>query len=141
MPQSYRSHAHHPKATYAAAIFAGIAVTLLTKAWLEGRNTPLLPATFALALAVTVLVGISRWYIVSLQNRIIRLEMQVRLRQVLPPAQQARIAQLTMTQLVGLRFASDAELPALVERTVVENLSRDQIKQSIRDWQDDAFRT
>jgi hypothetical protein len=43
--------------------------------------------------------------------------------------------------MVGLRFASDAELPALVDRTVREHLSRDDIKKAIKDWVPDFERT
>jgi len=140
MPQSYSSHAHHPRATYLAAVFTLVAIICLTGDWLFGWNTGK-PGAVALSLAVAALAGISRWYITPLQNRIIRLEMEVRLRQLLPESQQAQIAKLAMAQFVGLRFASDAELPALVERAVNERLSRDDIKRAITDWQGDYYRT
>jgi hypothetical protein len=52
----------------------------------------------------------------------------------------ARIGELSEAQLVGLRFASDAELPGLVEETLAKKLSRAQIKKSIKVWRPDYFR-
>ena len=75
------------------------------------------------------------------QDRIIRLEMRLRLREVLPAALAPRAGQLTKRQLVALRFAGDAELPALVERCLKgELVSRRAIKREVRDWQADWLR-
>ena len=86
-------------------------------------------------------MSISRVYITKLQDRIIKLEMRVRGAAVLTPAQQATLARLTKAQVVALRFASDAELPALVDRADREKLSADQIKQAITTWVPDWDRT
>jgi hypothetical protein len=51
-----------------------------------------------------------------------------------------RIPELTEGQLCGLRFASDAELPKLVERALNEKLSRRDIKKSIQNWRPDYWR-
>jgi hypothetical protein len=126
--------------TYIAGVFGGVAFVLLAEAWLLGRNTGPLGSVL-LAVAVLALVSISRAYTVRLQNRIIRLEMRLRLRDVLPASQHAQIQELSTPQLVALRFASDAELPALVERAVRERLSRDDIKKAIKDWVPDWERT
>ena len=138
--QSSANHGHRPVWTYIAGVFGGVAFVMLTEAWLLGRNTAALGSVL-LALAVLALVSISRAYTVRLQNRIIRLEMRLRLRDVLPASQHAQIQQLSTAQMVGLRFASDAELPALVDRAVRERLSRDDIKKSIREWVPDWERT
>jgi hypothetical protein len=138
--QSYTNHGHHPIWTYIAGAFAGAGFVMLTEAWWLGWHTGPLGAVL-LSLGVLALVSISRAYTVRLQNRIIRLEMRLRLREVLPAAQHAQIPQLTTPQLVGLRFASDAELPALVDRTIRERLSRDDIKRAIKDWVPDFERT
>jgi len=126
--------------TYIAGVFGGAAFVLLAEAWLLGRNTAALGSVL-LAVAVLALISISRVYTVRLQNRIIRLEMRLRLRDVLPPTQQGEILQLTTPQLVALRFASDAELPTLVDRVVRERLSREEIKKAIKDWVPDWERT
>ena len=94
-----------------------------------------------LSLSAVALVSISRVYTTRLQNRIIRLEMRVRLMNLLPPDQHGKIDQLTTPQLVGLRFASSPELPALVDRAIAEKLSRDDIKRAIKNWVPDWERT
>ncbi len=76
-----------------------------------------------------------------MQDRIIRLEMTLRLDQLLPPDLRPRINHFTIGQLVALRFASDAELPALARRVLEENLTdRKAIKKMIQDWKPDFLR-
>lgn len=138
--QSYANHGHRPVWTYIAGVFGGAAFVLLAEAWLLGRNTAPLGSVL-LAVAVLALVSISRAYTVRLQNRIIRLEMRLRLLAVLPASQHSQIQDLSIPQLVALRFASDAELPALVDRAIRERLSRNDIKKAIKDWVPDWERT
>jgi hypothetical protein len=82
----------------------------------------------------------ARLYVTKLQDRIIRMEERQRLYALLPETLRARIGELSEAQLVGLRFASDAELPGLVEETLAKKLSRAQIKKSIKVWRPDYFR-
>lgn len=77
----------------------------------------------------------------TVQNRLIRLEMRLRLKDVLPGALASRINDLSLAQLIGLRFASDAELPGLVERCLSGELTdRDAIKKQIKNWVPDHLR-
>ena len=84
---------------------------------------------------------LSRIQALTVQDRVIRLEMRMRLRQVLPPDLQPRINQLTYRQLVALRFASDPELPELVREVLEGRLaSSKDIKLRVKDWQADWLR-
>jgi len=75
------------------------------------------------------------------QDRVIRLEMRLKLRGLLPPDLQPRINELTPRQLVALRFASDAELPDLVREVLAGKLATSkEIKMRVRSWQSDWLR-
>jgi hypothetical protein len=74
------------------------------------------------------------------QDRIIRLEEKLRLASLLPESVRPKIGSLTDDQLIGLRFASDPEVAALVERALSENLGRADIKKAVRRWRPDDCR-
>jgi hypothetical protein len=93
------------------------------------------------AAALVLLAFYGRIFALTVQDRVIRLEMQLRLQSLLPPDLRARISEFTVAQLVALRFASDAELPALARKVLDEHLiERKAIKKIIRDWQPDMLR-
>ena len=93
-----------------------------------------------LAIAMITLVLKVRLYSLKVQDRIIRLEERLRLTQLLSDPLRSRIPELTEDQLIGLRFASDAEVPKLVERALNEKLKRKDIKKSIQTWRPDYWR-
>ena len=83
----------------------------------------------------------SRASTLYVQNRVIALEMRLRLAATLPPELRARIPELRLRHLIGLRFAGDGELPGLVERCLRGELATaDAIKREIRDWRPDFAR-
>lgn len=92
-------------------------------------------------LGILLCVGRARRHTLAVQDRVIRLEMRLRLKGVLAPALGARIDELSVSQLIGLRFASDAELPGLVERCLSGQLAdREAVKKEIKNWQADWLR-
>jgi hypothetical protein len=94
-----------------------------------------------LAAALVGLALAARQMALTVQDRVIRLEMRLRMNQVLPADLSARADQLTREQLVALRFASDAELPDLVRDVLAGNLQTQKaIKQRVRSWVPDYLR-
>jgi hypothetical protein len=92
------------------------------------------------SIAIVVLAVKSRFYALKAQDRIIRLEERERLLALLNVPLRNRIAELTEAQLVGLRFACDAEIPGLVEESIGNKLSQADIKKAIKVWRADYFR-
>ena len=93
-----------------------------------------------MAITFFVMAGTSRNGALAAQDRIIRLEERLRLATLLPAEDRAHIDELTIKQLIALRFASDAEIPALVRKTLTQNLESKAIKQSIVNWRGDYDR-
>ncbi|MGH9444495.1 MAG: DUF6526 family protein [Terriglobia bacterium] len=93
------------------------------------------------AIALLLLALAARRMALTVQDRVIRLEMRLRLQQLLQAELRARIPEFTVDQLISLRFAGDAELPSLAQRVLDEKLtSRKAIKKMVRDWQPDFLR-
>jgi hypothetical protein len=135
--QSYANHAHRPlfwQITWLGAVVALVMSIVVTIGQWSTRNLTLLLLAATMVGAVTVM----RMFALKLQDRIIRLEVHVRLARL---GQEQYLPRLSTRQIVALRFASDAELPALLARTVADNLTPDQIKRAVVDWQADNLRT
>jgi hypothetical protein len=93
-----------------------------------------------MSVVLLMAVGKARSHSLKAQDRIIRLEERLRFAALLSPEELGRSNALTESQIIGLRFASDAELPALVKRTLDQGLTQKQIKESINSWRPDYFR-
>ena len=138
--QSYENHAHRPILTVVGFMCVAFATAQFALLWrVLGSSTSL--GLLALCAAVMVLLQISRRYTTRLQDRIIKLEMRVRTASVLTPEQQRLLDQLNNKQIAALRFACDAELPALLERAVREKLPPKEIKRAVKTWIPDWDRT
>jgi hypothetical protein len=135
--QTYATHRHRPTLWFVALLCStlGLMVTLI---FILRQPSVLTVGWSLVALGGFLAVYMLRQYALRLQNRIIRLEMQLRLARL---GREADLARLSMPQIVALRFASDAELPALVDRTLAEELTGDQIKRAVTTWQGDYLRT
>jgi Family of unknown function (DUF6526) len=94
-----------------------------------------------LAIAFLILILYARMFSLTVQDRVIRLEMRLRLERLLPPDMRSRIPELTLAQLISLRFAGDEELVALTRQVLDERLNdRKSIKRRIKNWQADLLR-
>lgn len=91
--------------------------------------------------AFVVLFFYARIFALTVQDRVIRLEMRLRLERLLPPDLRSRISEFTVPQLVSLRFAEDQELSLLARQVLDEKLNdRKSIKRRIKNWQADFLR-
>ncbi len=140
-PQSFEAHAR-----WVPLYHFGIStILLLNLGWslyqaYRAFSWPTLLAVL-MALAFFGLFFFMRIFALTVQDRVIRLEMRLRLERLLDADLKARILELTKDQLIGLRFAGDAELPALVREVLEKSITdRTEIKRRIRDWQTDHLR-
>lgn len=96
---------------------------------------------FVLGLGLIFLFLSIRSMVLRVQDRLIRLEMQLRLQQILPAELRARLNELRVEHLIALRFAGDDEIAQLVRDVLEGKLSgRNEIKKRIRNWQGDYLR-
>ncbi|HLA52055.1 MAG TPA: DUF6526 family protein [Flavitalea sp.] len=79
-------------------------------------------------------------YALTNQNRVVILEMRLRFFMLTGKDFRALEKDLSFLQIAALRFASDEELPQLIDRTIKEKLSPDTIKKSVTQWQADHMR-
>jgi hypothetical protein len=141
--QTFRNHASFDPLYHVfalVAIFANLVLGIVFLVKYVQTQTILAVWVVILSLALLMIFVRLRTYPMKVQDRVIRLEERMRMAVLLPEGLQKRIPELTEDQLIGLRFASDAELPALVELTLEKNLDRKQIKQRIQNWRPDYWR-
>ena len=145
IPQNFDNHTFLPKPWFFTAllILAGtlsaatgmIMLNSAAGAYLIGGGVVLNGFCGLLGLALL------RGYAVRLQDRIIRTEMRARLENLLPTEDLGKIQDLTIKQMVGLRFASDAEMPELIRKVLDEDIQdATAIKKMVKDWQGDYHR-
>lgn len=139
-PQNVQNHTKLDPPFHMFLVPVGLA--LLIKTIVEMVQNPGWPAGWHILFMVwaIVLMFKVRIYSLKVQDRVIRLEERLRMQRLLPDTLKSRITELTEGQCVALRFASDPELPVLVEKTLSGNLKQKQIKQAIQTWRPDYFR-
>ena len=139
--QNYRNHAQVVPA-YHYGVFLPLLVNIVWTGYqLTHGVTGERLIAFMMSLVFVLLALTLRQQVLRVQDRVIRFEMRHRLREVLPNDVAARAADLHVKQLVALRFASDAELPHLVDAVLEGQVSvPKEIKQRVKDWQADLLR-
>ena len=140
-PQDFKTHRRwHPMwHFFALPVLTANIVMVAEHSWKQPGFWSYWQVVVALALAIAVFAARTQTLIV--QDRVIRLEMRLRMNEVLPAALAGRVNELTPKQLVGLRFAGNPELQALVERCLSGELKTDEaVKKQIKDWQPDWVR-
>ncbi len=140
-PQNYANHRRFVP-LYHFVLFAVFVVNLLWAVVRAVRGFSFETVwNVVLALGFLGLFFYMRIFALKAQDRIIRLEMRLRLKEILPGELRGRILELTPEQLIGLRFASDAEMPDLVREVLTNGIQeRETIKRKVRDWQGDYLR-
>jgi hypothetical protein len=141
MAQNFKNHMKFVPAFH----FFVLPVLLFNVGWAIYRviHAPSANVVVALIVAIALLLAAlyGRMFALAVQDRLIRLEMRLRMEGVLPTELRPRISEFSVNQLVALRFASDAELPELASKVLAANLQdRKTIKQMIRNWQADDLR-
>ena len=138
-PQTFRNHARFDPLFHfflgpASFILVIAAVTQFIRnaGWTSGVQ--LLAGIWAVVATFKL-----RLYALKVQDRVIRLEERLRMHELFSESLKSRIGDLTESQLIALRFASDAELPALAEKAL-QGLKQKQIKVAIKSWRPDYFR-
>jgi hypothetical protein len=140
-----QNFANHAK-TVPAFHFFVLPVLLLNIGWSVYRwKTSLwsLDGAIWVLTSVALLMGflLARMFALSVQDRVIRLEERLRCERLLPQDLRGRIVEFEPGQLVSLRFANDAELPALARKVLEEKIKdRKAIKQLIKNWRPDYLR-
>lgn len=141
--QSYRNHRMFVPGFHFLT-FGLLLVNLVWAVWRLFRGAlPLADRGMAVLVAVALLLLFYyvRMFPLRAQDRVIRLEERLRLAKLLPPDLAARVDELSPSQVIALRFASDEEVPELTRQVLTGNLrGREEIKKLIRQWRADSMR-
>jgi hypothetical protein len=141
--QNFKNHARFdpPYHFFIVIVLLANVIVMAVQAFHQWHQRPFMAIwQVVLALALFLLSFKARSYPLSAQDRVIRLEERLRFAALLPPDDLAKTDTLSIGQIVALRFVSDDELPSVVHRTLTENLTPKQIKQTIKAWRPDYTR-
>lgn len=140
----HQTYANHVRRTPLYYNLAGL-ILAINIVWSGYRlfSTPSIDTTIGFLVAGAILVAAfaARTQTLTVQNRVIRLEQRLRYRELLPADLAAQAGRMPLDQIIALRFASDAELPTLVNEALSGRLKDAKaIKQKVQDWQGDFLR-
>lgn len=139
-PQTFANHTRWDP-PFHFFVFPVFTITFFLTIWNLIQNFSFTSAWMVVvAMAVLVATFKIRTYALKAQDRVIRLEERMRLERLLPESLRGKVPMLREGQLIAMRFASDAEIPALVEKTLAGNLKGGEIKKAIVNWRPDYFR-
>jgi hypothetical protein len=140
--QSYSNHAKWFPAFHFFAVPILLANLILSFFRLKQMGYSAYSIFYVLvAAAMLVTIFVARIMALRVQDRVIRLEERLRYQRLLPADLQARADDFTINQIVSMRFASDAELPALARKVLDDKINdRKTIKQLIQVWKPDYLR-
>ncbi len=136
--QTYKTHAKFVPLFHYVALPI-LLINILVSAYYAVR-APGLPSVWSLLMGVALFLGalFARVFALAAQDRVIRLEERMRLRELLPADLKTRIPEFTREQIIGLRFASDAELPELAATVLRDSIQkRDDVKKMVKNWRAD----
>lgn len=139
--QNYSNHVRwHPPFH-----FVGSPILLILLGWTVYRlwKAPGIDTVMGLLLIVVLVITffLTRINALKAQDRLIRLEENLRFQKLLPADLAARAANLPIRHIVALRFAPDEEIPELVRQAVEKKFEKpDDIKKAIKNWRPDNFR-
>ncbi len=140
-PQTYENHTR----TVFGYHRVGLGILLINFGWSVYRLIRAFSFDAMVGLLLAILLFLiffyARIFALTAQDRVIRLEMILRLKELLPEDLRPRIKDFTAGQLIALRFASDEELPELARKVLADNLTdRKAIKRMIKNWKPDYLR-
>ncbi len=140
-PQTYANHAKLVPLYH----FVGSPLLLVLLGWATWRVLQAPSVDGAMTLVLVVVLALAYFYgrifAMGVQDRVIRLEERLRMERLLDSDLKPRIPEFTTEQLIGLRFASDEELPALARRVLAEGIvDRKTIKLAVKSWRADHQR-
>ena len=139
-PQTYANH-RRLEPIHHFVLIPILLITWIATIWQAIKHPNLHSVWWAVLGFAILMVAIQvRVYALKVQDRLIRLEETLRMERILPQDLKARIPELTVKQMVGLRFAADAELVNRVREALDERLDGEAIKKRIQAWRPDTFR-
>ena len=138
--QSFKSHTKWdpPFHFFLMPVMLATFIFSVKHAWAYPNGITLWLVLLSISMFVWLLK--TRIYALGVQDRVIRLEERLRMEKLLPVELMLRFDELSVGQLVGLRFASDGELTDLARRALDERLTQKQIKAAIQKWRPDHVR-